>query len=384
MRILHTSDWHLGRGVGACSLADDQAAFVHWLVGVVREQRIDLVVIAGDLYDRAVPPAESVVLLREALIGLRAAGASVVAVAGNHDGAERVAAYDGLTDAAGIHLRGGYARAGAPIVVEAADGPLDVIAVPYLDPLLAPGGPAPDGGERLTHHRVLEAAVSAAGAALGSPRRRTLAVAHAFVRGCMGSDSERLLTVGGAGHVDVAAFGGAHYVALGHLHRPQVVGDDPTRRYCGSPLAYSFSEDHTKQVVVVEMDRDGRCRIEELPVEVGRPVATLVGTLESVLARPSDAQLERALLRVVLTDPVPVVDAAARLRRRFAHVVEVEVRPAATDRARVVALDRRRGRSPLDVAAAFWADVVGAPAGPDELAELERTLALAELQGRSA
>jgi exonuclease SbcD len=144
MRILHTSDWHLGRSFGPASLHADQEAFLDWLVEVVRAERVDVVVVAGDLYDRAIPPTESVALLRETLERLVAHRVRVVAIAGNHDGPDRVAAYDGLTDLAGVVVRGGYGRAGSVTTLELDDGPLDVVAVPYLDPVLTPPGWADD------------------------------------------------------------------------------------------------------------------------------------------------------------------------------------------------------------------------------------------------
>src|SRR5689334_3123002 len=138
MRLLHTSDWHLGRSFGPVSLHDDQEAFVGWFVELALSEAVDLVVIAGDVYDRAVPPTRSIELVRTALVRLQRAGIQVVVVSGNHDSGERVAAYDGLLDAAGVHIRGGYARAGEVLRLELADGPLDVVTLPFLDPVVAP------------------------------------------------------------------------------------------------------------------------------------------------------------------------------------------------------------------------------------------------------
>ena len=178
------------------SLASDQAAFVAWLLDVVIHEQINLVVIAGDLYDRAIPPAESVVLMRDLLAQLHSRGVVVVAIAGNHDGAERVSAYDGLIDAAAVYLRGGYARAGEVLTLQFADGPLDVVAVPFLDPILAPGQTGdtgdvaevrPVGSEpipervRRTHQSVLDNALIAARQHRSS--QRSIVVAHAFVTG---------------------------------------------------------------------------------------------------------------------------------------------------------------------------------------------------------
>ena len=365
MRILHTSDWHLGRSFGPVSLHADQERFLDWLVELVAAEEVDLVVVAGDVYDRAVPPTESVALLRDVLGRLTALGARVVAIAGNHDGPDRLSAYDGLTEAGGVVVRGGYGRAGEVTTLELPDGPLDVVAVPYLDPVLAPpgvdDGPGPDtsddvqpvaaapaaladagpvpqgtfafddagqgafdlfapgpletlaaeaaeatsapagrGARRRTHHSVLAATLDRARAELRSPR--SLVVAHAFVTGGQASDSERLLTVGGTGEVDASVLAGFSYAALGHLHRPQRIGSD-TVRYSGTPLPYSFSETHPKQVLLVDLAADGAADVRAVPVPVGRAVATVRGALGELLADPAHEPARDRFVRVELTDP---------------------------------------------------------------------------------
>jgi exonuclease SbcD len=375
--MLHTSDWHLGRNFGPVSLQDDQEAFVEWLLDVVAAESVELVVIAGDLFDRAIPPVEAVALLRHALTSLAARRVQVVAIAGNHDSADRVAAADGLTDAAGVVVRGGHRRAGETVTMLFADGPLDVVAVPFLDPLLDPAYAATAGDERPGHQSVLSAA-------LARHRRtapRAVAVAHAFVAGGTESDSERALTVGTSPRVATSTFDGFDYVALGHLHKPQVVGD-PTRRYSGSPLPYSFSERHDKQVVLVELDGGGAARTSELVVPVGRRVVTLTGEIDDLLVAPRHAPHEHHFVRAVLTDRVHVVDAKARLRRRFPFVTEIVLQPPLPSSLPVAPGPAgRAGLRPLDAACAFWSEVTGA--APDDaerrlLAELLEQARLAE------
>ena len=138
MRILHTSDWHLGRSFGPLSLHDDQQAFIDWLVQLCAEERIELVVVAGDIYDRSIPPTEAVVMFRNALVRLQAAGHTLAIITGNHDGADRVAAYDELMDASNVFVRGGYSKIGEVIHLSFTDGPLDLVMLPFLDPQAAP------------------------------------------------------------------------------------------------------------------------------------------------------------------------------------------------------------------------------------------------------
>jgi len=399
MRMLHTSDWHLGRSFGPASLAADQQAFVDWLVGQVGEQRIDLVVIAGDIYDRAIAPTEAVVMFREALHRLLATGAKVVVITGNHDGADRVAAYDDLLDLSGLYLRGGYSRIGEVVTVAMADGPLDLVLLPFLDPQAAPDSLADDAlagdgsagdasaGDadavarlaRRTHQSVLEAAIAAATPNLRSPR--SLAVSHAFVAGGAITDSERPLTVGGTGTVDAALFAPFSYTALGHLHRPQAVAGHPTVVYSGTPLAYSFSEDHAKSVCVVDMAPDGTCSIDTVHVPVGRGVVTVTGTIDQLLSATPTAATLTSFVRAIVTDAGVVLDAKQRLTAVYPHVVEIVLAPPVRDGEAAAAIDRRT-MSAAEAADAFWLASVGSP--PTDPQQHLLHTALAEAEGKVA
>ena len=389
MRILHTSDWHLGRAFGPYSLESDQQAFTDWLIGQVSEQRIDLVVIAGDVFDRAVASNEAIAHFRSVLTTIAASGTRVAAITGNHDGADRVGAYHDLLDASGVYLRGGYTGLGEVVTIEFGDGPLDLVLLPYLDPQAAPDdlgrpeAPAIAEGEdavegayerrrRRTHESVLKDAIDLAVPRLGSGR--SLAVSHAFVAGGEQSDSERDLVVGGTAVVGADLFAPFSYTALGHLHRPQDVGS-PTVRYSGTPLRYSFSEDHAKSVTIVELAPDGAAAIEHVPVPVGRAVRTVTGRIDDLLAggEPGD---DDTFVRVILTDPGVVLDAKARLSRRWPTVVEIEQRPDGVAAGEGGAADAvgRRSLSREELVVAFWQETTGG-----EPSEVERALLFAEL-----
>ncbi len=364
LRFLHTSDWHLGRTFGPVSLADDQAAFLDWLVVECAQRQVDLVVIAGDIYDRAIMPTEAAELFLDTLRRLRATGALVAAITGNHDGAVRVAGYDDLLDSSGVYLRGGYAHAGEVLHLEMTDGPLDLVLLPFLDPQAAPDdlddSTVADGDDVVqrrvarTHQSVLSAAAGAARAALTAPR--SLAVAHAFVAGSSTTESERQLTVGGTGQVDASVFDGFSYTALGHLHRPQSVSDSV--RYSGTPLAYSFSEEHAKSVIIVDMAPDGliMSTIVPVPGSVGRPVRTVIGTMAELLAHPAD---ERAFVRAVVTDRDTVLDAKARLAVVFPRVVEVKLEPAGVTVVDPESACSARELPPLEATRSFWLHAEG-------------------------
>jgi len=364
VRFLHTADWHLGRTFHGHPLLNEQAALLDWTVDVARDEEVDAIVVAGDLYDRALPPVEAVRLLDDALARLSAV-APVVAISGNHDSAPRLGFGAGVFERAGLHLRTDPARIGEPVLV----GDTACYAVPFLEPRAV----AHDlGVEEPSHAAVLAAAMASVRADLA--RRpagtRSVVVAHAFVAGAAESDSERDLTVGGSASVAPALFAGVDHAALGHLHGPQRVGANG--RYAGSPLAFSFSEAaHRKSVAIVEAG--GGTRLVEAPV--ARSLAALRGTLDALLADPAHATVEGAWLRVTLTDPVRPVDAMERLRARFPHAATLEFDPqGALAPAEGTYAERLRGLDDAELAARFVADVRGTEADDEERALLDAAL----------
>jgi exonuclease SbcD len=203
-------------------------------------------------------------------------------------------------------------------------------------------------------------------------------VAHTFVAGGAVSESERELSVGNVERVSVASFSGFHYVALGHLHGSQQL-DGPRLAYAGTPLPYSFSEQHhTKSVRIVELDQAGEPQVEIVPLQVGRPLRTLEGPLEDLCSDPRLDPAREAWLRVILTDEVLPLQAMARLRQRFPHVAELRHRPPQQERELVGPEERRRrvreAASPLELALAFFADQQGRDADARETELLRRAL----------
>jgi DNA repair protein SbcD/Mre11 len=375
MKILHTSDWHLGRSFGSVSLHDAQTQFCEWLLEVAVSEKVDLLVVAGDLYDRSIPPQESVVLWRETLTAFHQVGIAVVAIAGNHDGADRVAAFDGLTDGARIFVRGGYGRAGEILTLQFSDGPLDIALVPFLDPQLAsPEWKAEmtEAEVKPTHESVLEKAMDQA--RTGSSAPRSLAVVHAFVGGSTTAESERQLTVGGTDQVAASVLEGFSYVALGHLHTPQVIGGAEHVRYSGTPIAYSFSETAPKSVVLIDMAADGACSIAAVPVPVGRGVITLTGTIEELLAPDAHPEAAELYVKAVLTDNAYVVDAKSRLLEKYPYCTDVVMKLAGTSTTIGPNDEIRSALSPRDAAEKFWDDIVNEP-----LSELQRDTVIAAI-----
>lgn len=404
MRILHTSDWHLGRLFHGASLLDEQAAALARLVELVREHRVQLVLVAGDLYDRSVPPSDAVALFGETLHRLQSAGATVVAISGNHDSSVRVGFAEPLLGQVGVTLRGDLARSGDAVLVPVDDGglPVRVYPVPFLDPLavahLARADAAPldesgsdgsgsdrsgsdgagAGRSRFTHHDAMAWAMQRVRADLtGAGPARSIVLAHTFLTGGEPSASERELTLGHVEQVGLSVFDGIDYVALGHLHRRQAFHGGRVV-YSGTPLRYSFSEqDNRPSVELVELAADGTRRTERIELGVGRGMCTLTGQLDEVLADPQLAAAERSWVRVVLTDRQLPLQAMRRLQSRFPHAVELTHQPdgqlaepqGAGSTARV------RRADPLELSAAFLAEHRGIDLDDDERQLLAESVA---------
>lgn len=322
MRLIHTSDWHLGRSFHGVSLLDAQATYLDHLVEVVRSERVDAVLVSGDIYDRALPGPASVELLDEALVRLRDAGAQVVLSAGNHDSAVRLGFGSRVLEQGGVHIRTQAESVGTPVLLD----DVAIYPLPYLEPTLVAG--TLDASEA-THAGVLRAAMRRVHTDLADRGLPGIVMAHAFVVGSATCESERDITVGGVSAVPASTFNGITYAALGHLHRAQQVGE--VGRYSGSPVAMSFSEaGHRKSSVLLEVDGHTTSghdrpavRSTLIDAPVGRELVTLRGTLEDLLAEPDLGHAEDAWCQVTLTDATRPLGAMDRLRRRFPHTLQL-------------------------------------------------------------
>ena len=374
MRILHTSDWHLGRSFHREGMLTHQATYLDHLLEVVETERVDLVVVAGDVYDRALPQVDAVRLADDTLARLAASRARVVISSGNHDSARRLGFSSRLIDSAGVHLRTDPAGVGTPVVLGDEHGEVVVHALPYLDPDAVR---EPWGLGARSHAAALGEAMRRVRLDLAArPGARSVVLAHAFVGGSgdalQASDSERDISVGGVSLVPTSLFEGVDYTALGHLHGRHVLTE--TVRYSGSPLAYSFSEaDHRKGSWLVDLGPGGVRSTEFVEAPVPRPLARLRGTLEELLGDPSLERHEGSWVQASLTDADRPVQAMDRLRRRFPHTMVL------TFEGRVPGLGAlparpSAGRSDHDVVAEFVRSVRGTAPSDDEAALLREAV----------
>jgi exonuclease SbcD len=374
MRLIHTSDWHLGRALHGVSLLEHQEVFLDWLVGQAVAGHADAVLVAGDIYDRAVPPLEAVALLDRALAAFAEAAIPVVLISGNHDSPVRLGFGSALSERAGVHLRTRVTDIGHPVILSDAHGAVGIYGIPYL----LPDAVMDELGAERSHAAVLAAArerIRADATARGLAR--TVVLAHAFLTGAQACESERDIRVGGIGDAPAAVLAGCSYLALGHLHGQQRVpvpgGSGTTARYCGSPLAFSFSEQQAKSVTLAEIDGAGRVTTELLATPLPRPLREVRGRLADLLARADGdlADLAGAWVKAVLTDPARPAAPMERLREKWPHTIALEFDPDGgltgvdADLARVA-----KAADPVEICESFVEYVAGVPADAAQRAVL--------------
>ncbi|MEV7573057.1 exonuclease SbcCD subunit D [Pseudarthrobacter sp. NPDC089323] len=356
MRLLHTSDWHLGRSFHGVGMLESQRAFINQLVEAVAGHQVDVVLIAGDVYDRALPGVDVVHLLDEALVRLTSAGAKVVLTSGNHDSAIRLGFAARLLERGGVHLRTRVENLDEPLLLPLGadragkEATLAIYGIPWLEPRLVAGQL---GVQTASHFEVTRAATSLirediARRAASAPIQ-SVVLAHTFASGGISSDSERDLSIGGVGAVPLDLFEGFSYTALGHLHGRQALS--PEVRYSGSPLAYSFSEArHRKGAWLVDIGPDGVEAVEEVLFEAARSLAVLRGPLQDLLESPEHAWAETAYCQITLTDAQRPVRAMDRLRERFPDTLVLGFEPQGGTAASAATYSSRLAESPDDLA----------------------------------
>ncbi|WP_447956096.1 exonuclease SbcCD subunit D [Vreelandella sp. EE7] len=357
MRLLHTADWHLGRLFHNVSLLEDQRFVLNQLVEIVDRDAVDVVLVAGDVFDRSVPPAAAVTLLDDILFELcEKRGLPVVMISGNHDSAERLRFGARHLKKAGLHILSDLADCDAPVTLTAGGVEVDVFGIPYADPAHVRSHFKCDVRDFDSAHRFLLERIEAARRG-GTP---TFLMSHCFVDGASASDSERPLNLGGAESVAWEPMQGFDYVALGHLHGPQYRGGEHIR-YSGSLLKYSFSEARQRKgVTLVDVDGQGHVNFEHRPLTPRREVRVLEGELEALLAAGQGESAGRDdYLLVRLTDRHAILDPMSKLRALYPNVLHLE-KPGMLESRGAQQLDREKLEfSTLDMFSDFFEQTSG-------------------------
>jgi len=367
MKLLHLSDLHLGKRVGAFSMLEDQAYILDQILAILDREAPDGLLVAGDVYDKSVPPAEAVALLDRFLAQVVRRGVPVFLISGNHDSPERLAFAAGLLAGNGVYLSPVYDGTVAPVTLTDRYGPVHIYLLPFLKPAHVRRFFPDEPTETFT-----QALATAVAHLAPDPAARNVLVTHQFVTGAVRSDSEEI-TVGGADNVDASVFDGFDYVALGHLHRPQSVGRE-TLRYSGSPLAYAFGEGE-KSVTVAELGEKGQVSLRAIPLVPLRAMREIRGTYLEVTARSFYQDTNtRDYLHITLTDPEDVPDGAARLRVIYPNLMRLDYDNARTRRDQVIEEGGQiRQRSPLELFGELYEKQNNRPMSPEQ-AELAARL----------
>lgn len=356
MKLLHTSDWHLGRQFHNQSLLADQAAVLDQVIDYVEAEEIDVVLISGDIYDRSVPPAEAVTLLNQTLRRLCVdLAVPVIMISGNHDSPERLGFGAGLMQGAGLHILSDLAQVDTPVIIPHAGGDVAFYGIPYCQPEHVRSVFDENVRSFDEAHTFLVERIKAA----FQPNQRRVLLSHCFVSGAEESDSERPLSLGGADTVRWQPMRDFDYVALGHLHAPQFRGEAHIR-YSGSLMKYSFSEvTQKKGVTRVALPAQGEADITALPLTPERDLRIVEGEFDTLMAEGKDDPRNDDYLLVRLTDTRAILDTLNQLRQVYPNVLHLEKPGLAPDRPAQLASREQLKRTELELFADFFEQTQG-------------------------
>jgi exonuclease SbcD len=370
MKFIHTSDWHIGRQFHNVSLLEDQRHVLAQLLRYIEEEAVDAVVIAGDIYDRAIPPATAVDLLDEVLTKITMdLGVPVILIPGNHDSAQRVRFGSKQLRQSGLHIIGDLADITRPVVISTQTGEVAFYGIPYNDPEMVRHFSGEDVNSYDDAHRYLVNKISS----VKSSTQANVLISHCFIDGAEESDSERPLSIGGSDRVSYQPCEVFDYVALGHLHAPQYKGAKHIR-YSGSILKYSFSEQlHNKGVTLVELDQNGVANTTLLPLIPLRNMRIIEGELASIIEQGKVDPRKQDYLLVRMTDRHAILEPMAKLRDVYPNVLQLE-KPGMLSSGDQIMSREKLKRGELDMFRDFFVQVSGQYMTPAQDSAIEETI----------
>ncbi len=350
MKLIHLSDLHLGKRVNEYSMLEDQQYILKKIINIINDENPDGVIIAGDIYDKPVPPAEAMQLFDDFLVGLAKRNLQVFVISGNHDSPERIAFGSRIMDAGGIHLSPVYNGNIEPISMQDEYGTVDIYMLPFVKPVHIRRFCE---DEITTYTDAVKYAVSKMN--LNAANRNVL-ITHQFVTGAKRSESEEI-SVGGSDNVDAGVFEGFDYVALGHIHSPQNCGSDKIR-YCGTPLKYSFSEAKDKKsVTVVELAEKGTATYRTIELIPKHDLVELKGTYADLMRKSfyENTTLQEDYTHITLTDEEDIPDAIGKLRTVYHRLMKLDYDNKRTRaKAEIDASADVESKSPLELFSDFY------------------------------
>ena len=353
MRLAHISDLHLGKRVNEFSMLEDQRYIVKQIESILEEEAADAVLIAGDVYDKPVPPGEAVRLFDGFLTALADRGIHVFVISGNHDSPERIAFGSRLMEKSRVYMAPVYDGHVSPIELRDAYGSVYVYMLPFVKPAVVKKCWPEEGIE--TYEDAVGCAVAHMKEEVFVPEARNVLVAHQLVIGASRCDSEEV-SVGGLDQVSAALFRDFDYTALGHIHGPQNAGGERIR-YCGSPLKYSFSEaGHVKSVTIVDLEEKGNVRVRTRPLIPLHDMREIRGSYEEVVSR--DFYRGTAVddyLHITLTDEEDILDAMGKLRAIYPNIMRLDYDNRRTREGGQLPEKVQRAKSPLELLEELYA-----------------------------
>ncbi len=354
MKFLHIADLHLGKKLHECSLYEDQKYILEQILDIVRQEQPQGVLIAGDVYDKSLPPADAVQLFDKFLTSMAELQVPAFIISGNHDSAERLSFGNKLMDGSGIHFASAYTGVTQKQVLEDAYGPVNIYLLPFVKPVVVRRYAEEAVVEELTSYH--EAVVHALSRLQINLAERNILVAHQFVTGAAKCDSEDI-SVGGVDNIGAEAFADFDYVALGHIHSPQHIKGHPELRYSGTPLKYSFSEaGQQKSVTIVECGPKGELNISTRDLHPLHDVRKLRGSYRELTLRDNYMGTNlQDYLQITLTDEEPIPQAMARLQTIYPNLLKLEYdnTRTRTDKA-LVLTEELKEKTPLQLFGEFY------------------------------
>jgi len=350
IKLIHLSDFHIGKRVNEFSMLEDQAYILDKIMNIIEDEKPDGVMIAGDIYDKSVPSAEAVQLFDDFLVRLSARGVKAFIISGNHDSPERIAFGARLMNRSGVYMSPVYDGNVEPIVMADDHGAVAIYLLPFIKPAHV---------RRCYPDEEIATFSDAVRSAIGhlkiDPENRNILITHQFVTGALRCDSEDI-TVGGADNVDVDVFFPFDYVALGHIHSPQYAGRD-TVRYCGTPLKYSFSEaKHKKSVTVVELREKGNVVIRTVPLVPKRDMLEIKGSYMTLASKSFYKDMDTAAyLHITLTDEEDIPDAIRKLQSIYPNVMKLDYDNIRTrTNAEIIGAEDVESKTPMELFSEFY------------------------------